>query len=232
MARQRSDSPYQKMLQKRRLGAWAVAVLGAAGLNLVLFSLVPYLLSSEPEFKTYEEVASNVRMVRMQEPEPEEPEPSEPEEEEQEEQEPEPKEEPSRQQPQTAEMSLPFDVNPRLPSGPQSLEMPRMKTSQVSAPSDKVSAGDLDQPLSAVSKVPPRYPMSAKRKNVEGWVKVRFVVDKDGKVQEVKVLEEEPEGVFGKAVRDCVSRWRFEPGTVGGVSVKTVAETTVRFELD
>ncbi|MDZ7640845.1 MAG: energy transducer TonB [Desulfurivibrio sp.] len=232
MARHSSDSPYQKMLRQRRFGAWTVAVLGAAGLNLVLFSLVPYLFSSEPEIKTYEESVSNIRMVRMREPEPDEPEPLEPEEEKEEEKEPEPREKPARQKPEPTEMSLPFEVNPRLPSGPQSLAMPEMMAYQVSAPPGRVSAGDLDQPLRAVSRVPPRYPMSAKRKRVEGWVKVSFTVDKDGEVRKVRVLAEEPEGVFGKAVRDSVSRWRFEPGTVGGVPVKTVAETTIRFELD
>lgn len=232
MAKQAPDSPYQRMLQQRRLWAWAAALVGAAGLNLVLFALVPYLLSSEPEIKTYQESVSNVRVVRMQQPEPEEPEPLEPEQEEQEEQEPEPRKEPAQQKPEPTRMSLPFDVNPRLPSGPQSLELPRMMTSNVSQPVDKVSSGDLDQPLRAVSRVPPRYPMSAKRRNIEGWVKVRFVVDRKGEVQEIKIVDEQPEGVFGKAVRRCVSRWRFEPGTVGGVAVKTEAETTIRFELD
>ncbi|MGM0404242.1 MAG: energy transducer TonB, partial [Thermodesulfobacteriota bacterium] len=87
-------------------------------------------------------------------------------------------------------------------------------------------------PLTAVSRMPPVYPMNAKRRNIEGWVRVRFIVDKEGTVEDIEILEEKPPGVFDRAVIDCVSGWRFNPGTVGGVPVRTVAETTIRFELD
>ncbi len=232
MARKVPDSPYQRMLQQRKFGAWTMAVLGAAGLNLFLFALVPYLLSSEPEVKTYEKFVSNVKLVRLQEPEPEEPEPLEPLEEKQEEKDPEPRQEPARQKPKPTEMSLPFEINPRLPSGPQTLVLPAMQSMQVSVPRDKFRPGDLDQPLRAVSRMPPQYPMRAKRRNIEGWVQVQFVVDRQGRVAEVEILDHEPPGVFEQAVRQSVAKWRFEPGTVGGVPVQTVAQTRIRFELD
>ncbi len=232
MPRVKKHSPYYNMLHQRRKGAWFIAVLGAVGLNLMLFALVPYLLSTDQEIEPYENIVSGINVVRMQEPEQEEPEEVEPPEEEEREQEPEPRKEPASQAPEQPELSLPFEINPRLPSGPQSLAMPEMRNLQLSSVQDKFSAGELDQPLSAVSRTPPQYPMSAKRRNIEGWVKVRFVVDKEGQVQEVSIVDEEPEGVFDQAVQDCISRWRFEPGTVGGVPVQTVAETTIRFELD
>lgn len=232
MARKVLDSPYQRMLQQRKFGAWAMAVLVAAGLNLFLFALVPYLLSSEPEVKTYKKFVSNVKLVRLQEPEPEEPEPLEPLEEKQEEKEPKPRQEPSRQKPEPTEMSLPFDINPRLPSGPQTVALPAMQNMQVSVPRDRFRAVDLDQPLRAVSRMPPQYPMRAKRRNIEGWVQVQLVVDQQGRVAEVEILDQEPPGVFEQAVRQSVAKWRFEPGTVAGVPVQTVAETRIRFKLD
>jgi protein TonB len=130
-------------------------------------------------------------------------------------------------------MSLPFEVNPRLPTGPQSLELPEMKTATFSSPrQDSYSEGKLDHPLTAVSRVPPRYPYRAKRMKIEGWVKIRFVVNTDGRVEQVTILDQDPEGVFERPVRRCVTKWRFEPGTVEGVEVKTVAETTIRFDLE
>lgn len=226
------DNPYFRMLFKRRRGAWAMAAVAAAGLNLAIFALVPYLLDTDPEIKTYEKIASGVNVIRMQAPEPEEPETEPKEEEKEEEEKPEDRQEPAAKKPEQPEMTVPFDINPRLPAGPGSLEVPEMAQPRAYSPGDKFSAGDLDQPLTAFSRMPPTYPMRAKRRGIEGWVKVRFVVDKDGKVEDVTILEQEPKGVFDKAVRGCVSRWRFEPGTVGGTKVKTVAETTIRFELD
>ncbi|MFO7860492.1 MAG: energy transducer TonB [Desulfosalsimonas sp.] len=231
MSGKEPDNSYFRMLFRRRRGAWAIAAAAAAVLNLAVFALVPYLLEADPEIKTYKKIASGINVIRMQEPEEPEPEAKAEEKEEQEE-EPEPKKEAAAKKPAQPEKTVPFDINPRLPAGPNSMEVPEMARPKAYSPKDRFSAGELDQPLTAVSRTPPTYPMRAKRRDIEGWVKVRFVVDKQGKVGEVTILEQEPDGVFDKAVRNCVSRWRFKPGTVGGTKVKTVAETTIRFELD
>ena len=212
--------------------SWGVAAAAAVALNIGLFVLMPWLLSTDIEKPEYERIISNISVIRMQEPDIEEPELAEPPEEEKIEEKQEPQETAPSQKPVETEMSLPFDINPRLPSGPQTLELPPMKTSGISFSQDTFSAGDLDTPLTAVSRMPPVYPMSAKRRNIEGWVKVRFVVDEKGDVEDVTIVDEKPDGVFDGAVIDCVSNWRFTPGTVGGVPVRTVAETTIRFELD
>lgn len=94
------------------------------------------------------------------------------------------------------------------------------------------AAGQLDAQLAAISKAPPLYPSSAKRHNIEGWVKVKFVVDEQGQVDRVSVLDAEPEGVFDQAVLRCISGWRFKPGTKGGVTVKALVEQTITFKLE
>ena len=214
-----------------RWGSWVVAVAAAIALNLALFAAVPYLLRGGTEVFTHGEIISNIRVVSLAEEEEVEPEPVEPPEKPEPEKKPEPDRTASLQKPET-EMHLPFEINPRLPAGPQSIEIPPMMTSGVSFSDDTFSAGELDRPLTAVSRIPPVYPMTAKRRNIEGWVQVRFVVDEEGKVETVSILDESPPGVFDRAVIDCVSSWRFEPGTIGGIPVRAVAETTIRFELD
>lgn len=233
MSRKEPDNPYFRMLFRQRRGSLAIAVVAAAVLNLAIFALVPNLLETDPAIKTYKKIASGINVIRMKEPEPEEPE-TEPKEEKQEEEEqkPRPKKKTAAKKPPRPEMSVPFDINPRLPAGPGSLKVPEMAEPQAYSPKDKFLPGELDRPLTAVYRIAPNYPMQAKRRNIEGHVKVRFVVDKQGRVGDVTILEQEPEGVFDKAVRDCVSKWRFEPGTVGGTRVKTLAETTIRFKLD
>lgn len=94
------------------------------------------------------------------------------------------------------------------------------------------AVGQLDGPLAAISKAAPVYPAAAKRRNIEGWIKVKFLVDEQGQVDRVSVLEAEPKGIFDQAVLRCVSAWRFKPGTKGGVAVKALVEQTITFKLE
>ena len=94
------------------------------------------------------------------------------------------------------------------------------------------AVGQLDGPLAAISKAAPVYPAAAKRRNIEGWIKVKFLVDEQGQVDRVSVLEAEPEGIFDQAVLRCVSAWRFKPGTKGGVAVKALVEQTITFKME
>ena len=109
-----------------------------------------------------------------------------------------------------------------------------MQTVSLGAPDLKASygIGEIDHPLTPLVQVPPIYPMRARRRGIEGWVKVRFIVDEEGRVNDVSVVESRPRKIFNAPVTRCVSGWRFTPGTVGGIPVKTWVETTVRFDLE
>jgi protein TonB len=74
--------------------------------------------------------------------------------------------------------------------------------------------------------------MSAKSRGTEGWVQVRFIVNEDGSVGNVSVEDSDPKTIFNDAVIRSVSGWKFKTATIGGLPVKTWAETTVRFKLD
>lgn len=92
--------------------------------------------------------------------------------------------------------------------------------------------GQLDGPLTVLAKTPPTYPPAAKRQNIEGWIKVKFVVDEHGQVGHISVLAAEPEGIFEQSVLRCVSNWRFKPSTVRGMVVKALVEQTITFKLE
>ncbi len=92
--------------------------------------------------------------------------------------------------------------------------------------------GELDTPLIPIVRIPPVYPAMAMRNNIEGWVKVRFVVTDKGRVKDIKIVKSVPGKIFNGSVIKCVSRWRFRPGTVSGVPVNTLAETTIKFKLE
>lgn len=78
---------------------------------------------------------------------------------------------------------------------------------------------------------PARISNHRQKRGIEGWVKVKFLVNESGRVDSVDVLDCSPEKIFDDAVVACVSSWRFEPGTVDGTPVNVWAETTIRFEL-
>lgn len=213
----------------RRQKDWLQAGLIAAGLNLGLFLLMPTLIASSPGKPAFETLLPQVQLTRLRPPEPQErPDPVKP-------PEPKPLERPTptaTTMPAPA-LSLPFEINPRLPSGPTTLALPPLDSSLPKGSlSDLFSVGQLDGPMTTLVQVPPLYPHSAKRRNIEGWVKVRFVVDEQGTVSQVSVLAAEPKGVFEQNVLRCVSGWRFKPGTVSGVAVKALVEQTITFKLE
>ena len=81
------------------------------------------------------------------------------------------------------------------------------------------NVSDLDAPLTPLVRMPPVYPSRAKRRGIEGWVRVKFQVKSGGEVARVEILEAQPEKIFDDSVRNCVSGWRFKPGTVAGEPV-------------
>jgi len=51
-------------------------------------------------------------------------------------------------------------------------------------------------------------------------------------VEQVSILNSDPETIFDQSVLTVLPRWRFSPGTVEGISVNTWVVTTIRFELE
>ncbi len=94
------------------------------------------------------------------------------------------------------------------------------------------SLGDVDSAPGALGQALPPYPRRARRRGIEGWVKVRFLVTKGGRVQNLSVLEESPTGVFHKTVMNTVPRWRFKPARKDGRPVDVWVEQPIHFKLD
>jgi protein TonB len=124
-------------------------------------------------------------------------------------------------------------INPHLPGGPGALELPPFESALTSALGSSVFTQDeLDAPLTILARFPPIYPLRAKQRGIEGWVKVSLVVDTSGRVSRIQILDSQPPGVFEQSVEQCVRRWRFRPGTIDGIAVEATAETTIHFKLE
>jgi protein TonB len=209
----------------KRFGFLVVSLI----INLGMFGLMPSLLTRDAAISSLEPMASPINVIRLKQPETQvarvmenPPEPP-------------PKQKPAKtapQKPVQTKLVLPFDVHPRLPAGPQTLNLPVVPPTQFDSLADIFSVGDLDSPLIALVRIPPVYPMSAKSRGTEGWVQVRFIVNEDGSVGNVSVEDSDPKTIFNDAVIRSVSGWKFKTATIGGLPVKTWAETTVRFKVD
>ena len=77
-------------------------------------------------------------------------------------------------------------------------------------PPTRVAAPAAQEPR-LISAPPPRYPLTAMRRKLEGQVTLEFTVEPDGSVSSPRVVSATPEGVFDEAALVAVSRWRFEP---------------------
>ena len=227
---------YFHALTRRTWATWLGAGLVAAGLNLVLFLSMPHLVDPTPAPSTIDTLVAQVNVIRMKRPDtdvrrkPPEPPPKPPE--------PEPvpkKTDTTPRRPVRAKLTLPFEVNPRLPGGPDSLVLPPLESAPMvdrGALEGTFTTSQLDGPLTTLTRIPPVYPVRARRRGIQGWVKVAFVVDENGRVGDVSIIEADPEGLFERSVERCVRGWRFKPGTVEGMPVKAKVETIIRFELE
>ncbi len=90
-------------------------------------------------------------------------------------------------------------------------------------------------PAKIISREAPRYPSRALKNEIEGWVKVRFFIDTNGKPIDVTVVESEPAKTFDDAAVKSVKKWRFSPArnqTTGLAVRSTSISTKVQFRLD
>jgi len=77
-----------------------------------------------------------------------------------------------------------------------------------------------------------KYPSTALRRNIEGYVDVRFDISKIGVTQNIEVIAAQPEGVFEQAAIDAVERWRYTPPTENGEAQPFVGiSKRIKFEI-
>lgn len=78
----------------------------------------------------------------------------------------------------------------------------------------------------------PMYPPEAHEREVEGWVDVRYTVNKQGKIVNPKVVKANPPSLFNRAALQCVKRWKYRPKMRDGKTVATPnVQTRITFSL-
>jgi protein TonB len=85
-------------------------------------------------------------------------------------------------------------------------------------------------PPAIVKEVKPDYTEEARRHNVEGEVVLEIVVQRDGSVGEVKLIDGLGGGLNDRAIA-AVRQWRFSPARRLGQPVDVIVEVAVEFRL-
>ena len=77
-----------------------------------------------------------------------------------------------------------------------------------------------------------KYPAEAVREGIQGRVLVEFVINKDGKVSDVKVLKGVCEELDAEAIKVVSASPNWKPGKVGGQKVRCRMSVSVEFRLE
>ena len=66
----------------------------------------------------------------------------------------------------------------------------------------------------------PRWPRKALMEGIEGYVRLCFTIQPDGKATEVKVVDSNPRRLFDRTAQRAVYKWKFKPQVIDGVAVE------------
>lgn len=64
--------------------------------------------------------------------------------------------------------------------------------------------------IKAHTVVPPVYPFKARRKHINGFVRLEFSVDEKGRAVDIEVVEAQPAEIFEKSAINALEKWVFE----------------------
>ena len=77
---------------------------------------------------------------------------------------------------------------------------------------------------------PPKYPDSLKKRNVNGQVTVKFLVDSSGETEDIEIIESSHRG-FNRAVLSAIAKWKFDSNAGSSPKVKSEMQITIKFMI-
>jgi protein TonB len=94
---------------------------------------------------------------------------------------------------------------------------------------DIFELGDVDSAPTPRTKIEFSYPSAAKRKGIRGVVKIEYIVNGKGQVENITIIES-PSKILSDATSDAISRARFEPATKDGNPVKVRMRAAIPYK--
>jgi periplasmic protein TonB len=99
-------------------------------------------------------------------------------------------------------------------------------------PASGPGIGQMDSDLIPLQRIPPAFPVEARRAGVSGWVDIDVTIAADGSVHGARVVGAKPKGVFEAAAVTAIQKWRFKPKVVDGKAVEFHAVQKIEFNLN
>jgi periplasmic protein TonB len=112
-------------------------------------------------------------------------------------------------------------------AGTKAIEMPAPPPA--ARPAGPVRVGELLVAPKKLVDVRPRYPEVARTARIEGTVILEAVLDRRGRVSQVRVVQSSP--LLDQAAVDAVRQWQYSPSTLHGQPVDVLMTVTISFRL-
>ncbi|MCB0355870.1 MAG: TonB family protein [Bdellovibrionales bacterium] len=90
----------------------------------------------------------------------------------------------------------------------------------------------VDEAPSISYREPIEFPDFAKEEQLSGFVTLSMLVQKDGRVEKVKVVESQPQGVFDNYALQSVQNWIFVPARLKGQKVSVWVKQKIDFQVN
>jgi protein TonB len=81
------------------------------------------------------------------------------------------------------------------------------------------------QAANLIHKVEPIYPTLAEQAGIEGTVRFRVIIDKDGHISNAQLVSGHP--LLVAAARDALLQWAYKPTRLNGLLIDVVTEVDV-----
>ena len=183
---QRKTNSFMSLLSEtatRKSGGSLIAIIGSVIITVALFTMMALMIESaatsidKKEVRKLAEIVMPDREIdtRFKQKKPEKPEPLE-------------------APPQQLTLDIP---SPQMSATQETFEAPKITHNSTPTLGFSGSEGE----YLPVVKVQPIYPRRALQRGISGYVVVEFTVTKSGSVTDVKVVEEEPSGIFSRPVK-------------------------------
>lgn len=134
--------------------------------------------------------------------------------------------------PKQAELPKPQTIADEKPSISNSAPVVSDSTPQPASQPAVVGGGPkINAGVIPLERIPPKYPVRAANRHIEGWVKIEFTITTSGTVEDAVVVEAQPAEVFDEAALKAINQWKFKEKVVDGVAVEQRAVQTLQFKL-